>query len=38
VLNWTDEYAEVFDPLSDLPGSIDEFVDPEKKYPWLKLK
>lgn len=36
VLDWSDEYAASLDPLSDLPDSIDEFVHPEKKYPWLK--
>ena len=36
VLDWTDEYAESLDPLTDLPGSIDEFVHPEKRHPWLK--
>ncbi|MFY9910225.1 MAG: hypothetical protein WAK56_10300 [Candidatus Sulfotelmatobacter sp.] len=35
VLDWSDEYAASLDPLSDLPDSIDEFVHPEKKYPWL---
>jgi hypothetical protein len=36
VIDWTDEYAESLDPLSDLPDSIDEFVHPERKYAWLK--
>ena len=36
VVDWTREYAESLDPLSDLPDSIDEFVHPERKYPWLK--
>jgi hypothetical protein len=35
VLDWTDEYAESLDPLTDLPGSIDEFAHPEKRNPWL---
>ena len=37
VVDWTKEYAESLDPLSDLPDSIDEFVHPERKYAWLKL-
>lgn len=36
VLDWTKEYAESLDPLSDLPDSIEEFVHPEHKYGWLK--
>ena len=36
VVDWTKEYAESLDPLSDLPDSIDEFVHPERKYAWLK--
>jgi hypothetical protein len=36
VVDWTREYAESLDPLSDLPDSIDEFVHPERKYSWLK--
>jgi hypothetical protein len=36
VVDWTNEYAESLDPLSDLPDSIDEFVHPERKYAWLK--
>ena len=35
-VDWTIEYAEFLDPLSDLPDSIDELVHPERKYPWLK--
>jgi hypothetical protein len=34
-LDWTSEYADLLDPLADLPDSIDEFVHPERKYPWL---
>jgi hypothetical protein len=34
VVDWTNEYAESLDPLSDLPDSIDEFVHPERKYAW----
>jgi hypothetical protein len=37
VVDWTSNYAEFLDPLSDLPDSIDEFIHPEKRYPWLKL-
>ena len=36
VLDWTNGYVESIDPLVDLPDSIDEFVHPEKRYPWLK--
>jgi hypothetical protein len=36
VVDWTNQYAESLDPLSDLPDSIDEFVHPERKYAWLK--
>jgi hypothetical protein len=36
VVDWTNQYAESLDPLSDLPDSIDEFVHPERKYTWLK--
>jgi hypothetical protein len=36
VVDWTKEYAESLDPLSDLPDSVDEFVHPERKYSWLK--
>ena len=36
VVDWTNEYAESLDPISDLPDSIDEFVHPERKYAWLK--
>jgi hypothetical protein len=36
VLDWTAEYADLLDPLTDLPGSIAEFAHPELKYPWLK--
>ena len=35
VVDWTTEYAEFLDPLSDLPDSIDEFIHPERRYPWL---
>lgn len=36
MLEWTAEYADSLDPLSDLPDSIDEFLHPEKRYPWLR--
>lgn len=36
VLDWTTKYADLLDPLTDLPDSVDEFVHPERKYPWLK--
>ncbi len=36
VLEWSAKYADFLDPLTDLPESIDEFVHPELKYPWLK--
>lgn len=36
VLDWTTNYADFLDPLTDLPGSMEEFVHPELKYPWLK--
>ena len=36
VLEWSEKYADLLDPLTDLPESIDEFVHPELKYPWLK--
>ena len=36
VVDWTAKYAEFLDPLTDLPNSIDEFICPEKKYPWLR--
>jgi hypothetical protein len=36
VLDWVNGYVESLDPLLDLPDSIDEFVHPEKRYPWLK--
>lgn len=35
VADWTTEYAEFLDPLSDLTDSIAEFVHPERRYPWL---
>jgi hypothetical protein len=35
VVDWTTEYAEFLDPLSDLTDSITEFVHPERRYPWL---
>jgi hypothetical protein len=34
--DWTNKYAETVDPPSDLPASVEEFVHPEKRYPWLK--
>jgi hypothetical protein len=35
VLEWTTKYADLLDPLTDLPESVDEFVHP-RKYPWLR--
>jgi HD-GYP domain-containing protein (c-di-GMP phosphodiesterase class II) len=35
VADWTIKYAELLDPLSDLPDSIAEFVHPERRYAWL---
>jgi len=35
-VDWTNEYAESLDPLSDLPDSVDGFVDPGKRYSRLK--
>lgn len=36
VADWTREYADSLDPLSDLSEAIDEFVRPESTYGWLK--
>ncbi len=36
VLDWTTKYADSLDPLTGLPDSVEEFVHPELKYPWLK--
>jgi hypothetical protein len=36
VVGWMLEYADLLDPLSDLPEAIEEFVRPESKYWWLK--
>ncbi|MGH9517427.1 MAG: hypothetical protein ACRD3P_17305 [Terriglobales bacterium] len=36
VVEWTEEYADLLDPLSDLPEAVEEFVRPESKYWWLK--
>jgi hypothetical protein len=36
VVDWTKEYADSLDPLSDLPEAIEEFVRPESKYWWLE--
>lgn len=36
VADWTREYADSLDPLSDLLEAIDEFVRPESTYGWLK--
>jgi len=36
VLDWTTKYADLLDPLTDLADSVDEFVHPERKFPWLK--
>jgi hypothetical protein len=35
VVDWTTEYAEFLDPLSDLTDSIAEFIHPERRYSWL---
>jgi hypothetical protein len=35
VVDWTREYADSLDPLSDLPAAVEEFVRPESKYWWL---
>jgi hypothetical protein len=37
VVDWTTEYAEFLDPLSDLTDSIAEFIHPERRYPWLNV-
>jgi hypothetical protein len=36
VLEWSGKYADFLDPLTKLPESIDEFVHPERKYPWMR--
>jgi len=36
VVDWTREYADSLDPLSDLPEAVEEFVRPESKYWWLE--
>ena len=36
VVEWTREYADSLDPLSDLPEAIEEFVRPESKHGWLE--
>jgi hypothetical protein len=36
VVDWTKEYADSLDPLSDLPEAVEEFVRPESKYGWLE--
>jgi Nucleotidyl transferase AbiEii toxin, Type IV TA system len=36
IVEWTREYADSLDPLSDLPAAIEEFVRPESKYWWLE--
>jgi len=36
VVEWTKEYADLLDPLSDLSEAIEEFVRPESRYWWLK--
>ena len=35
VIDWTNQYADSLDPLSDLPQSVSEFVRPEEAYSWL---
>jgi len=36
VIEWTKEYADLLDPLTDIPEAIEEFVRPESRYWWLK--
>lgn len=36
VVEWSKEYADLLDPLSDLSEAIEEFVRPESKSWWLK--
>jgi hypothetical protein len=36
VVEWTMEYADLLDPLTDIHEAIEEFVRPESKYWWLK--
>lgn len=36
VVDWTREYADSLDPLSDLPEAIEEFVRPESNYWWVE--
>ncbi len=35
VIDWTNQYADSLDPLSDLPQAVSEFVRPEEAYSWL---
>ena len=35
VVDWTCEYADILDPISNLPDSVEGFVRPEKEYDWL---
>ena len=35
LVDWTCNYAETLDPISNLPDLVEEFVYPEKKYDWL---
>jgi hypothetical protein len=36
VVEWSMEYADLLDPLTDIHEAIEEFVRPESKYWWLK--
>ncbi len=36
VVEWTMEYADLLDPLTDIHEAIEKFVRPESKYWWLK--
>ena len=35
VVDWTCDYADILDPISNLPDSVEGFVRPEEKYDWL---
>jgi hypothetical protein len=36
VVEWTKKYADLLDPLSDLPDAMEEFVRPESRHWWLE--
>jgi hypothetical protein len=36
LVEWTKKYADLVDPLSDLPDAIEEFVRPESRQWWLE--